>query len=58
MTKINRELGDILSIILNMRKTYTGYFHQVHKKYDHYSKIPLRVFKLQQDLYISNEKAK
>ena len=56
MTKIDRDPDGVLSIILDMRKTYTEYLDQVNKADNQRDQIRTYALGLEQDLYISNEK--
>ena len=55
MTEMDRDPDGVLSIILDMRITYTGYLDQANKADDQCDQIRMRALGLEQDLYISNE---
>ena len=58
MTEMDRDPNRVLSMILDMRKTYTEYFDQANKAKDQLDQIRTYALELEQDLYISNEKRK
>lgn len=58
MTKIDRDLDRILSIILDIQKTQIQYLNQGNRAHSLYVKIWSHVFELKQDFYMRNEKRK
>ena len=55
MIEIDRDLDGVLSMILDMRKTYTEYFDQANKADDQRNQFRTCALGLEQDLHISNE---
>lgn len=58
MIEIDSNSDGILSMILDMRKTYTEYLEQDNETDNQYDKIQIQVLELEQDLYISNKERK
>lgn len=54
MTKMDRKLGGVLSMILDIRKTYMEYLEQANKADEKKNKIEIQVLELEQDFHISN----
>ena len=55
MTEIDKDPDRVLSMILDMRKTYIGYLDQANKADDQRKEIRMCALRLEQNLYISNE---
>ena len=55
MTEIDRDPDGVLSMILDMRKTYTEYLDQANEADNQRNQIRMRALGLEQDLHISNE---
>lgn len=56
MTEIHKNSNQILSKILDIRKTYTEYVNKANKTDHKYDKIRTSAPRPKQDLYISNKK--
>ncbi len=55
LTEINKDPDGVLTMILDMRKTYMEYLDQANKADNQGDKIRTRDLGLEQELYISNE---
>lgn len=56
MTGIDRNPERVLSMILDMQKTYTEYFNYTNETDKKHDKIRIWTLGLEQDIYISKEK--
>ncbi len=53
---MNKDPNGVLTMILDMRKTYTEYLDQANKADNQRDKIRTHALRLEQELYISNKK--
>ncbi len=58
LTEMNKDPDGVLTMILDMRKTYMEYLDQANKADNQRDKIRMRALGLEQELYISNEEKK
>lgn len=58
MTEIDSNLEEVLSIILNMQKTYTEYLEQTNETNKQNNKIQIQGLKLEQDFHIGIKEIK